>query len=253
MALPNALVQAVRDRQAVLFAGAGISVTSLGWAGSRLRDIVGQKIQLDYPDYDYNTRSLEDVCDEYATLNDRPGLVNVLADAFPAAAPPSAAHLAAVKCFRFIVTTNWDTLFEEAYRQINQKYQLLATNSDAPNFNYDQHNLIKIHGSCDRPLTLISTTDDYENYPDTHADLIERVAELLQNNTVLFVGYGLRDEHVRRLLAKIRARRGVWTKKAYAIGFYDTVRTKVLDLRKIQTIPEPADKALPELAQAAGY
>lgn len=67
------------------------------------------------------------------------------------------------------------------------------------------------------------------------------------------MGYGLRDEHVRRLLAKIRARRGVWTKRAYAVGFYDTVCTKVLDLRKIQAINETADDVLPQLATAVGY
>ncbi|HSL05956.1 MAG TPA: SIR2 family protein [Nitrospiraceae bacterium] len=124
----------------------------------------------------------------------------------------------------------------------------MVTDSEAPNFNYDQHNLIKMHGSSDRPLTLISTTDDYENYPDTHVALITKVAELLHNNTVLFVGYGLRDEHIRRLLARIRAQRGVWTKKAYAVGFYDTVRAKVLDLRKIQVIHATADEVLPQLA-----
>jgi hypothetical protein len=80
-----------------------------------------------------------------------------------------------------------------------------------------------------------------------------KIAELLHNNTVLYVGYGLRDEHIRRLLAIIRARRGVWAKKAYAVGFVDTVRAKVLDARKIQAINETADNILPQLATAAGY
>lgn len=252
MRIPNLLVDAVRNRQAVLFAGAGISLTSLGWAAGRLRDLLGEKIRADYADYDYGVRSLEDVSDEYATLNDRISLVNTLAQMFPANAPPSVAHLMAVRCFRFIVTTNWDTLFESAYRSVNQGYQFLASNEDAPNFNYDQHNLIKLHGSADRPLTIVATTEAYENYPDTHADLINRVSELLHNNTVLFVGYGLRDEHVRRLLARIRRQRGEWARRAYAVGFFDQVRTKVLDKRNIQVIEAKADDFLPALGQAAG-
>jgi hypothetical protein len=157
-----------------------------------------------------------------------------------------------VKAFRFIVTTNWDLLFEAAYQKINQHYHVLSQESDSPMFNYDQHNLLKIHGSADRPMTLVATTDDYEGYAETHEQLLDRVAELLKNNTVLFVGYGLRDEHVRQLLSRIRRKRGQWTKKAYAVGFFDEVRTKLLASRQIETIEADADKFLTELAAEAG-
>src|SRR5207248_3039437 len=126
-------------------------------------------------------------------------LVNRLAELIPKNVAPLPSHVAAVQTFRFIVSKNWDLLFEAAYCQINQGYQILSSEEDAPNFSYDQHNLLKIHGSVDRPLTLVATTDDHEAYPDTHPRLLERVGELLWNNTVLFVGYSLRDEHVRRL------------------------------------------------------
>jgi hypothetical protein len=252
MHIPAALVDAVRQRQAVLFAGAGISFPVLKISGTTLRDHVGAQITQDYPDYDFGPRSLEDVCDEYATLNDRIALVNRLAGLFPQNATPSPSHVAAVKSFRFIVTTNWDLLFEAAYRQIGQGYQVLVRDDDAPNFNYDQHNLLKIHGSADMPLTLIATSEDYECYPDTHARLLDRVRNLLSTNTVLFVGYGLRDEHVRRVLARVRGQQSNWARRAYAVGFYDAVRTRVLERRNIEVLPHPADDILPELATRAG-
>jgi len=226
MRIPNALVQAVQQRQAVLFAGAGISVQSIQLTGNSVRDSIGLKIKLDYPAYQFETRSLEDVCDEYAALNDRITLVNELAALIPQNALPLSSHVAAVKAFRFIITTNWDLLFEAAYRQIGQGYQLLVREQDAPSFNYDQHNLLKIHGSADSPLTLIATSEDYEGFPDTHHDLLDKVSGLLYNNTVLFVGYGLRDEHMRRLLTRIRLQRGNWARRAYAVGFYDEVDRK---------------------------
>lgn len=251
MAIPQALVSAVRDRRAVLFAGAGLSYGTLKVGGLELRDAIGAKIAEDYPKYDITSRSVEDVCDEYVAINDYKGLVNALAEAIPQNAPPSRGHLAAVRSFRFIVTTNWDLLFEAAYSQIGQGRQILASEEDVPNFNYDQHNLLKIHGTVDRPLTLVATTDDYEGYADTHAGLLGRVGELLTNNTVLFVGYGLRDEHVRRLLATIRRRGGRWTQKAYAVGFYDEVRTKLLASRGIDVLPYDAHDFLDELANRA--
>jgi hypothetical protein len=187
MRIPNAVVDAVKQRQAVLFAGAGMSFPSLKILGNHVRDKVGEEIRKDYPEYDYSWRTFEDVCDEYTALNDRnrlAKLANLLAAIIPQNAPPTQAHEVAVKAFRFIVTTNWDLLFEAAYRKIGQGYQVLSSEQDAPNFNYDQHNLLKIHGSVDRPLTLIATSEDYESYVDTHKELFNRVAELIHNNTV---------------------------------------------------------------------
>ena len=119
-------------------------------------------------------------------------------------------------------------------------------------FNYDQHNLLKIHGSADHPISLVATTDDYENYAETHARLLDKVAELLQNNTVLFVGYGLRDEHVRHLLSRIRRQRQQWTRKAFAVGFYDEVRMTLLASWQIEAINADADEFLTALADQAG-
>ena len=38
------------------------------------------------------------------------------------------------------------------------------------------------------------------------------------------------------LLTHIRRERGAWARRAYAVGFFDAVRTKLLDKRNIQTI-----------------
>lgn len=73
------------------------------------------------------------------------------------------------------------------------------------------------------------------------------------NNTVLFVGSGLRDEHVRGLLTRIRRERGQWARKAYAIGFYDQVFTKLLATRNIEVLSGAAEDFLPELADKAGF
>lgn len=252
MKIKSALLDAVRNNQAVLFAGAGISWKAIGFGGIHIRDQLGLQIQRDFPDYDPASRSVEDVCDEYAMLNGRVALVDRLSQLIPQNCPPQPSHIASAKSFRFIVTTNWDLLFESAYRSINQHYQVLSQDSDAPLFNFDQHNLLKIHGSADRPATLVASTDDYENYTHTHARLLAKVADCMQNNTVLFVGYGLRDEHVRHLLSGVRRNNAQWARKAYAVGFYDEVRTKLLDSRGIEVIPEDADDFLTELALQAG-
>jgi NAD-dependent SIR2 family protein deacetylase len=252
MHIKAALIDAIKNRQAVLFAGAGISSKAIGFGALYVRDQLGTQIKRDYPGYDFKSRSVEDVCDEYAVLNDRIKLVDRLSELIPQDRDPQESHVAAVKTFRFIITTNWDLLFEAAYKKINQHYQVLCQDADAPMFNYDQHNLLKIHGSADHPVSLVATTDDYENYGGTHTRLLDKVAELLQNNTVLFVGYGLKDEHVRHLLSRIRRQQQQWTRKAFAFGFYDEVRSKLLESRQIEAINADADEFLAELALQAG-
>jgi NAD-dependent SIR2 family protein deacetylase len=206
--IPAALRAAVRQRQAVLFAGAGISAGVLGLAGGSIRDAVANRIREDFKEYDLKPRRLEDVCDEYQAISDRNSLVSFLAAHVPINRPPSEGHVAAVNLFPCIITTNWDLLFEEAYRKLRKEYRLLVEDRDAPNFSYEHANLLKIHGSVDRPRSLICTTEDYETYPETHPQLLDKVASLLTENTILFVGYGLGDEHVRALLSRIRRTRG---------------------------------------------
>lgn len=250
MQIPSGLKDAVQQRRAVLFAGAGISYNAVKVGGMELRNWIGAEIQKDHPTYDFQSRSLENVCDEYEVLHDRPRLVDLLAGQIPQNVEPLSSHIAAVQTFRFIVTTNWDLLFEAAYRKIDQRYQILIGEADAPMFNYDQHNLLKIHGSIDQPRSLICTTDDYEGYADTHQQLLDRVGELLYDNTVIFVGHGLRDEHLRRLLYQIRRKRGDLQRRNYVVGFYDEVRTRLFESRRMEVIQVDAEHFLPELQKA---
>jgi hypothetical protein len=112
MNIPSGLVNAVKQRQAVLFARAGISYNALKVGGLELRNWIGAEIAKDHPTYDFTGRSLEDVCDEYEVLHDRPQLVDLVASFIPQNTQPLRSHIAAVSAFRFIITTNWDLLFE---------------------------------------------------------------------------------------------------------------------------------------------
>jgi len=251
MNVPQVIVNDVARRDVVLFAGAGLSIDTLGVGGREIRDSIAAEIESGYPGYDHSSRSLEDVCDEYVAIYDAHRLVNKLAELIPTNRAPSPAHVAAVECFQYILTTNWDNLFEKAFDQIGKGKQVLASDAEAPNFSFDQTNLVKLHGTVDRPLTLIATTDQYENYPETHKQLLDQVATLLAQRAVLYVGYGLRDEHIRRVLATIRRTRGVWARKSYAVGKFDPVRTRLLESRNFEVIQASAQDFLPALAARA--
>src|SRR5262245_47039421 len=88
--IPPQLLQAVQDRRAVIFAGAGISREALGnVGGASVAKALIDEIQAQSPHYDGTGRNFEEICDEYAALNDKITLVNKLADLIPHSASPS--------------------------------------------------------------------------------------------------------------------------------------------------------------------
>lgn len=245
--VPSAIVQAVSEKRAILFAGAGISAKWIDVSTGTLKEELAAEIRLDYKGYDIRERSFEVVADEYASLFGLEQLTTKLADLIPQDREPSPEHIAAARMFGTIITTNWDVLFETAYRYIGRSPRTLASNEDAADFHRDRATVIKIHGTADRPSTLVATEQQYERYHLTHERMLQRVVELMRDNIVVFVGYGLRDEHVRRLIASIRDEQGSRAKPAWAIGFYDKVRTEVLRRRGIDVIKCNAEQFLTEL------
>lgn len=249
--VPHALVRAVSDGRAVLFAGAGMSAGWLGVTTTLLMEELAAEISDAFEDYDATDRSFEVVADEYEAVFGREQLVGRISAFIPQARDAAPQHLAAARAFKTIITTNWDLLFEDAYRKTGQGPQIASSNDDVDGFQLDRPTVIKMHGSADIPRTLVATSYQYELYHLTHARLLERIAELLRDKVVLFAGSGLRDEHIRRLVSSIQKSQNTWPKPVYAVGFFDDVRTKLLEHRGIEVIKCDVAVFIPELARRA--
>jgi NAD-dependent SIR2 family protein deacetylase len=248
MDLPKPLIEAAKHGKAVLFAGAGISNQPLAVSSADLKQRASQEIRKRYRDYDDGERSLEDVLDEFVAVYDREALVRLLENSIPRAMQPASGHLAAVRVFRTIITTNWDLLFEAAFQRDGRAYQRVICEADLEVLRGDLPVLIKMHGTVDQAHTIICTTEDFECYYDIHSAVADYVKQLLFEHTILFVGYGLHDEHVRRLLTMVRRERVSWKQPIYAVGFFDTVRTRLLESRRITVIQADAAAFLETLA-----
>ncbi|WP_136607483.1 SIR2 family protein [Paenibacillus dokdonensis] len=93
-----------------------------------------------------------------------------------------------------IITTNYDRLLEEAtkYKKIvfDNTYHI-ANISEIDNF------ILKLHGCIESPDKCILFQDDYEElYSETPA--IEKLRSLISDHTILFIGFSLSDEYVRK-------------------------------------------------------
>ncbi len=102
------------------------------------------------------------------------------------------------------VTTNFDSLFEEASRGAGKELAVLPANPQET----DGRWLLKLHGTVDEPATIVFTRSDFLEMPRQHRALMGLVQGLLMMRHLLFVGYSLTDEDFHELIHELRTARG---------------------------------------------
>jgi len=120
--------------------------------------------------------------------------------------PPEATHRPIVKTpYTSIVTTNFDTLLEDAYAlwsdegvpkcptgvQLGSHGTLLL---DRTFF------ILKAHGTIHDPSSLVFTSEDYRRITHANPAFQSMMAAILLSHAVVFVGYSLSDPNFRLLL-----------------------------------------------------
>jgi len=159
---PDYLIEEVRSGRCVIFAGAGISTESkhvLPWTFyDEIRDELDIKDDLSFPEL--MTRFIDqpvgrtklitklqerfDYIDQWADLRKR-------ANSFHR-------ELSTMPYISEVVTTNWDTYFEE-YAGMKP----FVYDADIPFWEASKKSVLKIHGSIENLSTLVATSEDYEH------------------------------------------------------------------------------------------
>jgi hypothetical protein len=210
-----ALLSYVRQRQCVLFVGAGLS-RAAGYPGWRdLMETVVQRT-VESAAGDSAGRELTALLEvgRYAEVADQ--CREILGPARFAAllrtqlakpvSPPEATHRPIVQTpYASIVTTNFDTLLEDAYAlwsddgvpkcptgtQLGHHGTLLL---DRTFF------ILKAHGTIHDAASLVFTSEDYRRIIHANPAFQSMMAAILLSHAVVFVGYSLNDPNFRLLL-----------------------------------------------------
>ncbi len=106
-----------------------------------------------------------------------------------------------LKKAKMIITTNYDAFIEHLLMEEDITPKLYIGNNGFFEDTIGWSELYKIHGDIKDPLSIIISTEDYEQY-DNKAILIS--AKILSNmikNPILFIGYSLTDRNVKKLLS----------------------------------------------------
>lgn len=99
-----------------------------------------------------------------------------------------------------IITTNYDNLLDaifEGYKSYIGQEELIFTNLTGVGEIY------KIHGSVDKPESIIITEEDYKKFEELSAYLIAKILTIFLEYPIVFIGYSLQDKNIRNILETI--------------------------------------------------
>ena len=141
------------------------------------------------------------------------------------------------------ITMNYDTLFETASHDIGDKRTVIPDRAIGGENKW----LLKLHGSVTNPESIVLTRDDYLGYNTSRDALSAVVKANLITHHLLFVGFGLRDDHFHEIIHDVG--RAVPSDTARTTGFataltlfanplHDTLWNKKLDLVSMSANPE---------------
>ena len=98
------------------------------------------------------------------------------------------------------ITLNYDDLYEKAYRDAGGELTVIPGRTAESTDNW----LLKLHGSVDEPSSIVLTRDDYLGYSANREALAAIVKANLITHHIMFVGFGLVDDHFHQIIHDVR-------------------------------------------------
>lgn len=200
------LATAVSQRRAILFVGAGVSM-SVGlpsWAliVEHMADELGVPAEI-LDDVSYQTLA------EFYRL--RSGSIGPLRSWMdrqwnvpPDRVANSRLHSLIVELnFPIIYTTNYDRNLEVAFDMHGCRYHRIANARDIAAAHGDATQIVKFHGDFEDDTSLVLAETDYFNRLSFEAPLDVKFKADALGRTILFIGYSMSDINIRLLLHRL--------------------------------------------------
>jgi hypothetical protein len=106
--------------------------------------------------------------------------------------------------FAAILTTNYDTLIEDAFSPARPKYTQLDSNELTSWPAQEWPAVFKIHGDIDRAASIVLTADSYRSLKFARDVYRQFLTHIFTTKTVLFVGFSLSDPDLLLFLEELK-------------------------------------------------
>lgn len=217
------LFELIRNEEVIIWAGAGLSLYAGYPSGQRLGEILVENLSQQERRNINENLPLPDLAEEFFRLkgNNRNALIKILKQTFLDKEPTSTIchqNLANIPHFKTIITTNYDSLIENAFKQ---KGQIAFSRKHIPYLQNGKTHIFKAHGDLNEPDSIIITKSDYNNFFKTNSDndvYWTVIRERLTTNNVLFLGYNIEDPNVSVIFDKITDALGQNRKECFLVA-----------------------------------
>lgn len=214
------LIDSIRKEQVILFLGSGFSrkagVPMASLITSALFDALPDDIQSDLKEQ----KCLDIISEEFEQTYNRNTLINKLEKIMSFMPTDTSDHICLTKVphFHHIITTNYDTLIEDAYGE--DRCYVVRTTDDCVNLPNDKTIIYKIHGDFKSKDHILLTKQDYTNFFSNNDEplLWNYIRSLLLTKDILFMGYSLEDENIFSLIQEIHKYLKAETRKYFFIA-----------------------------------
>lgn len=212
---PDDLVADVASRRCVLFLGAGVSKNARNSDGAHPMDwrefiehLSGKVTDLAHRAEIMHALADADLltaCELARRFLHQDGFKSALLDEYVTKRfVPAAIHenLSQVDS-RFVLTTNFDRLYEQCANQLQKGTVLVKNYYDgdvADVFRRRERVVLKVHGTIDSPDRTIFTRSQYARARKEHAYFYQVLRGLFVTHTHIFLGASLRDPDIQLLL-----------------------------------------------------
>ncbi|MXQ12058.1 SIR2 family protein [Microvirga makkahensis] len=202
------LVGAIRKRQAILFAGAGVSMTVGLPSWSTLIEHVAEELDLD-------TSSFREGELNYLTLAEyyriRQGSIGPLRSWMDRHWTLPEEKLKASKVheliskldFPIIYTTNFDRNLETAFDLHGKDYVKIVNAKDIARIREGVPQIVKYHGDFDDDGSIVIAETDYLDRLSFESPLDIKFRSDSLGKTILFIGYSMTDLNIRFLMHRL--------------------------------------------------
>lgn len=227
--MPKDIVDAAVKGNLVLFCGAGISTegkTVLPYSFySSIQEELGEKDK---------TLSFSNLMQKYcAQVDGRKKLLNKIRErfkyihSFPELERQATSfhrELSEIHPIHTIITTNWDTYFEEYCGAIP-----ITIPEDFAFWDDHSRFVIKIHGSINNLSSIIATTEDYDRCLEQLRNGIigATLKTILVTKTVVFVGFSFGDEDFSQIINYLRNEMGELYPHVYFVTLDETLKKRL--------------------------
>lgn len=253
--LPGDLLDSFRTNRVHLFVGSGVSAACglLGWNGliDEMKTIISREDnrfpKSELVDFLASADHL-DIAEHFRNTVGEHRYYSILRQKYRLNVKLSSLHNALSKLpIKTIFTTNYDKLLEASYRkQTKMDPSVIVDPRQLGYIDETEFRIIKLHGDIDYPSTIVLTRQDYASYGARHEGFVRELHRSINNFTMLFVGFGLRDSNFRRIYDDARTLYDSGHRHAYAImpgtnavdrAIWDTNGLKILSVPSYKQVP----------------